>query len=173
MSKSPIVVLLVMLVGCGKDPAAPSKSANDVAPRAVTTSTAPRAVSPNVGVGEDIIKACNIQFSNPSEAPKFDFDSEDLGQADIQILDQVAKCLTTGPLKGRNLELVGRADPRGPEQYNMVLGAKRAHQVTDYLEKQGVPPLKVRETSRGALDATGESEQGWRNDRRVDLVLGS
>lgn len=159
-----------LVLGCGKDP--PPKSANDVAPKVATSST-PRPASPNVGIGEDILKACNIQFSDPKDSPKFDFDNAELLPEDIRVLDQVAKCLTTGPLKGRNLELVGRADPRGTEQYNMVLGAKRAHQVTDYLEKQGVPPIKVRETSRGSLDATGTDESSWANDRRVDLVLGS
>jgi peptidoglycan-associated lipoprotein len=159
------------LVGCGGSPPAQTPAQAPIATKAPSKEV--RQASPNVGVADDIMKACNIQLSNPSEAPKFDFDSTELLPDDTRVLDQVAVRFTTGPLKGRHLQLVGRADPRGPEQYNFVLGAKRAHQVGDYLEKKGVVPAYVNETSRGNLDATGENEAGWRKDRRVDLVLGS
>jgi len=168
--KTVILAVALAVAGCGHDKPPPAQTATEPIAHA---NPAPQQVSPNVGIGGDIIATCKIQFQNPKEAPKFDFDSSQLLQEDINVLDQVAVCFTTGPLKGKSLALVGRADPRGPEQYNMVLGAKRAHNVTDYLEQHGVPPVRVKETSRGSLDATGHDEDTWRQDRRVDLVLGS
>ena len=126
-----------------------------------------------MSVGTDIAAACKIELVKPTDAPKFDFDSAELLPEDARVLDQVAVCFTTGPLKGRRVSLVGRADPRGTVGYNMALGAKRAHQVGEYLEHKGVAPPDVKETSRGDLDATGHDEEGWRVDRRVDLLLGS
>jgi peptidoglycan-associated lipoprotein len=128
-------------------------------------------VSRNISVSDEIAKACKISFSNVDRAPKFDFDRSDLLPDDRDVLDQVAKCLTTGPLKGRTLALVGRTDMRGEPEYNMGLGEHRAGSVRLYLTRLGVDSKKVAETSRGELDATGTDENGWRKDRRVDILL--
>jgi peptidoglycan-associated lipoprotein len=78
--------------------------------------------------------------------------------------------MTTGPLKGERLVLIGHADPRGEPEYNMALGERRAGSVRDYLARLGVGKERLVETSRGELDAEGEAEFGWRRDRRVDVV---
>lgn len=67
--------------------------------------------------------------------------------------------------------LTGRADPRGTEEYNMSLGARRAHGVASYMEHHKVQGTQVNETSRGALDASGSDEPAWATDRRVDIAL--
>ena len=85
------------------------------------------------------------------------------------MLDQVARCVTTGPLKGRTLRLTGRADPRGEQEYNMTLGSSRADAVARYLRALGVTSNQLTETSRGKLDATGTDEASWQLDRRVDI----
>ena len=84
-------------------------------------------------------------------ASKFDFDSSNLSSQERDILGQVAKCLTTGALKGRNVKLTGRADPRGEQEYNMNLGDHRATSVRKYLVGLGVAEGHMSETSRGAL----------------------
>jgi hypothetical protein len=43
--------------------------------------------------------------------------------------------------------------------------------VGGYLEQAGVPAGQIDETSRGALDATGNDEPSWQRDRRVDVDL--
>jgi peptidoglycan-associated lipoprotein len=83
----------------------------------------------------------------------------------------VAQCLTTGPLKGRSVKFVGRADPRGTQEYNMALGERRANAVMKYLAGLGVGAPQMTDTSRGALDATGSDAAAWRQDRRVDIDL--
>jgi peptidoglycan-associated lipoprotein len=131
----------------------------------------PRAVSPSVALGEDLVRVCRISVSDVEKTPKFDFDQSELSTQDRDVLTQVARCLTTGPLRGRPIRLVGRADPRGENEYNMTLGGHRAESVKTYLTHLGVDGSRVAETSRGELDATGREEEGWRRDRRVDVVL--
>ena len=151
----------VAAVGCAKKPFAPD-------PAMLTSAHAPKR---NIVVADDLLKACNIQLSNVDRAPKFDFDDADLLPEDRDVLEQVAKCVTTGPLRGRALSLVGRCDPRGEVEYNMVLGDYRAETVHDYLAKLGVSPNAMTRTTRGDLDAEGKDEDGWQRDRRVDIGL--
>ncbi len=165
--------LLSLAVACGGDkppPAAPAPAPEPKTHPTTVTSGQPKQEMA-VNVDDAIVKACNLKFANVDEAPKFDFDSEQLTEGEKQILDAIAKCLTTGPLKGRAVDLVGRADPRGETEYNMTLGAKRARACHNYLANLGVPQDKLHDTSRGELDATGTDEQGWRKDRRVDIKL--
>jgi peptidoglycan-associated lipoprotein len=137
-----------------------------------TTTSAPLATGTNgLGVSAELLKACQLRFDDASQAPKFDFDTSDLADQDRALLQQVATCLTTGPLKGRGLHLVGRADPRGEEEYNMTLGEHRASSVSTYLNRLGVDSVKIDETSRGKLDATGTDDASWQHDRRVDIDL--
>lgn len=134
-----------------------------------TTGTMPG--TQNVGLSPELARACNIVVNNVDRAPKFDFDNSGLLPEDRSALAEVAKCVTTGPLRGRALRLVGRADTRGEAEYNLVLGEHRAGSVRSYLKGLGVDDRKLAETSRGKLDATGRDEEGWRRDRRVDIML--
>lgn len=166
---SPVLVLVAACGGDQKPPATPAPQPSVEQPS--VTSAPAKKEQMAVNVDDAILKACNLKFSNVEEAPKFDFDSEQLSESEKAILEQVAKCLTTGPLKGRAVDLVGRADPRGETEYNMTLGAKRARAAHTFLSGLGVANDKLFDTSRGELDATGSDEQGWKSDRRVDIKL--
>jgi peptidoglycan-associated lipoprotein len=167
-----VAPLLAFALACGDNPKPPpaTPAAKPVAAPEVTSAPA-KNDKMAVNVDDAIMKACNLKFTNTEEAPKFDFDSEQLSDAEKSVLEAVAKCLTTGPLKGRAVDLVGRADPRGETEYNMTLGAKRARAAHQFLSGLGVANDKLFDTSRGELDATGTDEQGWRKDRRVDVKL--
>jgi peptidoglycan-associated lipoprotein len=126
-----------------------------------------------VAVASDLARQCSLHFDSTPQAPKFDFDRFELLPEDRDVLDHVAACLTTGPLQGHAVQLVGRADPRGTEEYNLGLGTQRASSVRAYLQRLGVAVRQLSETTRGALDAAGTDEAGWLVDRRVDLQLAS
>jgi peptidoglycan-associated lipoprotein len=131
---------------------------------------APTPVSPNLALSADLASKCGIK-ADTEVPPNFDYNQVELQPQDRVVLEQIATCLTSGPMKGHGLNLVGRADPRGTEEYNMGLGAKRAQTVSDYLHKLGVTSPQLAETTRGALEATGTDEPTWAKDRRVDLEL--
>jgi peptidoglycan-associated lipoprotein len=156
----------IAITACG------AEKKNAEAPSPPTLTSAPiKPVSPTVAVSDDLAKACNLQLDNTASAPKFNFDNSELQPADQAVLGKIAECLTTGPLKGKSLKLVGRADPRGEGQYNMALGAQRATGVGEYLAHLGLDKSRVNVTSRGELDASGTDEGGWQTDRRVDITL--
>ena len=119
----------------------------------------------------DIVKLCGIKIANTTAAPTFDYDKEELHPDDRAVLDQLAQCLMSGALKGKSVSLIGRADPRGTEEYNMGLGSRRAQSVGTYLKHLGVGEPQLGVTTRGSLDATGTDEAGWQKDRRVDITL--
>lgn len=164
---------LVLAAGCAEKhnvrpveaPAPPQSTSAAAAPSAKSSGNG------SVFVSDAIARACTIQFNDAAKAPKFDFDQSALLPQDRDVLTQVARCVTTGPLKGRALKLVGRADPRGEVEYNMALGEHRAGSAREYLGQLGVEKGKIAETSRGKLDATGTNEIGWERDRRVDILL--
>src|SRR5262249_1817517 len=143
-------------------PVAPTPPPPPAAPQpAPEPAAAPQPASQNLTVSDDLGKRCKLHFGDQQEAPKFDFDRFVLLDADRTVLDQVATCLTTGPLKGHRVKLVGRADPRGTEEYNLALGDRRARAVVDYLQHLGVGQSQVAMSTRGALDATGKDEASW------------
>lgn len=161
---------LAFAAACGGDEKKPPQTPPPQ-PTATQTTSAPKPEQMAVNVDNDIIKACNLKFTNVEDAPKFDYDSDELTPAERDVLSAIAKCLTDGPLKGRSVDLVGRADPRGETEYNMTLGARRARHVHNFMGTLGVPANQMHDTSRGELDATGKDEAGWRLDRRVDVKL--
>ena len=159
-------VLVLAGAGCAHE-TKPSQAANSATS---TSSVTPKTDGRDaVAMSSDLRQVCGI--ADTGAAPKFDFDSALLSPADRSELDQLATCMTTGPLKGKSVQLVGRADPRGEAEYNMNLGATRANAVDHYLAQLGIDSSRLTTTSRGALDAQGHDEATYVLDRRVDLRL--
>jgi peptidoglycan-associated lipoprotein len=162
------VLAAFAIAACGGE----SKTPNTALPAAKPTlSSAIQRVGPSLGISAELVQLCKLDVNETTRAPKFDYDRSDLQPGDREVLTKVAECLTTGPLKGRTVELVGRTDSRGESQYNLALGALRAGAVADYLAHLGVERTHVAVTSRGELDAEGMDENGWQLDRRVDITL--
>lgn len=118
-----------------------------------------------VAVDSQIAAACKLRN------PRFDFDSAQLRPEAKEALAALIRCLTSGPLVGRKLKLVGHADPRGETYYNYGLGQRRAGKVARYLSQHGLATGRMHTSSRGELDASGADEPGWARDRRVDVSL--
>jgi len=164
-----MVATLSLTSGCAHaaPPAVVATVAVTSAPLAAAT---PGKTNSSIYLSDRLRATCGIGvIESQKDAPKFDFDQSSILPEDRDVLSQVAVCLTTGPLKGRPVTLVGRADPRGTPEYNMALGERRSSAAMKVLAALGVPGIQMSETSRGALDATGSDEAAWRQDRRVDI----
>jgi peptidoglycan-associated lipoprotein len=122
-----------------------------------------------IQVSGELAEMCNLHATGAKQ--HFGTNDDTLLPAERDMLVQLATCLSEGALRSRGLELIGRADPRGEQEYNMVLGEKRAARVAGYLESAGVGRTRMKLTSRGELDAAGKDEGGWQEDRRVDIAL--
>ena len=184
------LALATLLLGAGCDsPGLTRKAKAPVAPppmaavgQATTTAAqlpgastlgSPSVETASLSVSNEIAVACGIATGADGKAtsPNFDFDSAALSPEDRALLAQVARCLTEGTLRGRAITLVGHTDPRGEPEYNMTLGGSRADSVNRYMVDLGVGRTQMSTTSRGEMDATGTSEAGWAQDRRVDIEL--
>lgn len=158
------------LVGCNAGTQRPRAfvevPAKAIKPRHVTDAAS--SDHPVLAISQDIRDACGISDSRAF----FAYNSAQLVSRDRSLLEQLASCFTTGPLKGRAMRLVGHADPRGDDEYNYLLGQRRADRAKDAIIAAGLPGTHVSTTSRGENEATGQDETGWSKDRRVEVILG-
>jgi peptidoglycan-associated lipoprotein len=146
------------------DTAAPAISAE---PSADEDDSADNPQRGNIAISDEIRKACGITDAEAF----FAYDSANIRPQDRTVLKKLADCFTTGPLKDRRMRLVGHADPRGSDEYNMVLGSRRSENVKGSIVAEGLPADRAETTSRGEMEAQGTDEAGWARDRRVDIVL--
>ncbi|MEO6599757.1 MAG: OmpA family protein [Polyangiaceae bacterium] len=123
-----------------------------------------------IQISEDFRRECSLP--NAQNAPHFDYADATLRAHGQNILDDVSKCLSDGPLKGRVMTIIGRTDARGSAEYNKELSASRAEAARNYLVQHGVAAASVRILARGEIGAQGTDEQTWALDRRVDFELG-
>ena len=167
MSRTAIIlVCAAALVGACKKKEEPTTTptTTETAPpsEGATEETADQA---GVVVDDAVVKLCDLPEA------RFDFDSAKLSSSATTMLDALAVCFISGPGKDKGMRLVGHADPRGTEDYNLGLGQRRAGSVSEYLAKKGLPDDRMETSSRGELDATGTDDVGWAKDRRVDILL--
>ena len=114
--------------------------------------------------GCEIVKLRNVYFG---------FDSAVLLATAKSMLDVSASVLKRHP--DLEVEIVGFADSRGPESYNMKLSERRADAVRNYLENAGIDSSRL--TSRGYGEshpgASDLSANGLAQSRRVELRVNS
>ena len=104
--------------------------------------------------------------------PFFAYDSSLPDDSDQATMQNLVRCMTSGPLQGKTIALVGRTDPRGSEEYNVRLGLERAMRVKAYLVHHGVPAERIQTASVGKEQAQPEPAK-WAADRRVEVMLAS
>ncbi len=170
-------------LGCGALAISAAACASDKTPakdpQAMGEMTAPGPQNPvarrdadtTIQISEEFRKQCALP-NEPKDAPHFDYADATLRAHGANVLDDVAKCLREGPLKGRVITIIGRTDARGSAQYNKELSANRAEAARNYIVARGVAMNNVRIIARGELGAQGTDEETWAMDRRVDFELG-
>ncbi len=70
-----------------------------------------------------------------------------------------------------NVKIGGHTDKRGSEEYNLILGEKRALVVKDFFISQGIPKERIEITTYGEeiLADTGNTEEAHAKNRRVEF----
>jgi peptidoglycan-associated lipoprotein len=166
---------VAVLAACGSEPPPPAQ-APTAAPPPPPPPVATAAPNPkpddnpnkgNIVISDEIKRLCKISDTEAF----FAFDSANVRPQDHVVLKKLADCFATGPLKGKRMRLVGHADPRGDEEYNRVLGQRRADNVKNAISAEGLAAAQMETVSRGEDDANGTDDIGWAKDRRVDIVL--
>src|SRR5215470_11885045 len=103
--KTATLALFVALAACSKDkpkttptpPVADKKQAPAADNKQLEQIPKNEQVSPNLSLSSDLVKLCSIKASATAN-PTFDYDKEELTPEDRNVLDQLAACMTTGPL---------------------------------------------------------------------------
>lgn len=163
--------LSLLLLGCAKESnvktTAPSSFAAHSDGAASTSKGNDDAVdgASQVSVDPALRKLCDLPTSY------FGFDSANVRTDSGKAFDALVACFTDGPARDHRLLIIGHADPRGEEHYNLALGQRRAGSVAMQLEARGMKNNRIETSSRGELDASGEDEPSWAKDRRVELAL--
>jgi peptidoglycan-associated lipoprotein len=100
----------------------------------------------------------------------FPFNSDEIDAADKPQLDRSARCLKAD--HALHITIEGNADERGTEEYNMALGDRRAHAVSDYLRSLGASDAQLQTVSYGKEHPLcSEHDEGcWSQNRRADLM---
>lgn len=170
----PLVAIIALTAACSSNKPEPNTPSSGEPAHQLTPSQqdaiaqAQEHTGGGVTFDDEILRLC------PGiKAPKFAYDSAVVKAQFREALVGLAACMKDGGLKDRNLLLVGHADPRGEEDYNLALGGRRANSVRDAMRELGVASGRFQLTSRGDLDAKGTDEATWAEDRRVDVKLAS
>ena len=95
----------------------------------------------------------------------FGYDSSELDDDDISVLDNQAKFLNQNPSLKVTIE--GHCDERGTREYNLALGEKRASAVKDYLISVGINSERVSVVSYGKErpQVLGSNKAAWSMNR--------
>ena len=110
----------------------------------------------------DLIEIENIVY--------FDFDRAALREDAKAKLRQISPKLLDSD---RQITIAGHADDRGPHEYNMGLGSRRAEAVKEFLESLGVDSVKLSTVSYGETKpiSEGSNPQAWAQNRRVEITI--
>jgi outer membrane protein OmpA-like peptidoglycan-associated protein len=103
----------------------------------------------------------------------FKFDSYELTEEAKSVLDAFVQKLIAED-KGRYLEIQGHTDSTGTEEWNVLLGKKRAEAVMEYLYKQHRIPLhRMEAISFGSSTPLAENStrDGRAKNRRVEILV--
>ncbi len=112
-----------------------------------------------------------INRNSPLGPVFFGYDSSEIDSGAQRILDANADVLRRNPRWTITIE--GHCDERGPAEYNLALGERRAAAARSYLISLGVAADRLRTVSYGKefpFDP-GHDESAWAKNRRAHFVV--
>ena len=101
----------------------------------------------------------------------FAFNKYDLRPDARQTLSRVAELLRQYPAV--RIAVHGHCDERGPNEYNYVLGERRARAAYGYLVRNGVSPSQLEMVTHGKKSpaVSGKGEAAWALNRRDEFIV--
>jgi peptidoglycan-associated lipoprotein len=101
----------------------------------------------------------------------FDFDRSELTESARELLTEVGSMLIKEPRFV--ITVGGHTDARGTEDYNMVLGSKRAQKVKEFLVAYGVKADRLETISYGKEQpkVEGQTEEAYAQNRRANFKV--
>jgi OOP family OmpA-OmpF porin len=127
---------------------------------------------PNTRAGAVVdLNGCEVEETIDLPGVNFEFDSDRLTPASLNILNEAAALLKHHSKV--TVEVGGHTDSVGAESYNQRLSDRRAKAVRDYLINQGVAASRL--TSKGYGEASpvasNDTDAGRAKNRRTELKI--
>jgi peptidoglycan-associated lipoprotein len=169
----PLTVAALTLAGCSKKPAPEVVPTPTEQPRPTPPNPTPDTNRPPVNTTDPATcqNAITSGVTELSRMVNFDTDMYDVRPADMGTLDAKADVLKMFPLV--RLRVAGHADERYTDEYNLVLGTRRAESVRDYLVRKGIEGTRLETASLGetAPFDPAHTEAAWDKNRRAEFTL--
>ncbi|MDO8412916.1 MAG: peptidoglycan-associated lipoprotein Pal [Gallionellaceae bacterium] len=169
MKKLIIGVLLVnFLVACASDKPKEAAETASAPVAAAPTSTPAVATPAPAEVTTDPLNDTTSLLAKRSVY--FAYDASAVQDSDKPVVMAHAKYLSEHA--ERKVRLIGHADERGSNEYNLALGQRRADSVKKMLILGGAKDSQIETVSYGEEKpkATGHDEAAWAQNRRADFL---
>jgi len=103
----------------------------------------------------------------------FEFNEAALRNESKEILQKNAELIMSNP--GTSIQVQGHTDERGSEEYNLVLGARRARITKRFLEALGIKSALIKVISFGEERpfCVQSDERCWKQNRRAHFLIQS
>ncbi len=173
-------IVLLLAAGCAKkqtvrsnesmqpQAAAGAPAQENASPGGIATET----VKPEAPVPAGPVEAGALTEAQPSPFKDihFDFDKSFVRDADRPTLETIAGYLKSH--SDTHVLIEGNCDERGTEEYNMMLGDRRADSARKYLVDLGVPAADLRTISFGKDKPVDprHNEEAWAKNRNDHFV---
>jgi len=168
----PLLAVLLVATACKKkDPVAMPTPAPPPAATPAPAPPPPPATTPAGDPNAAIERARTEMVNTLAEQVHFDFDRFDIRPQDEAVLERKVALLQRYPQV--RLRIAGHADERGSDEYNLVLGNKRALAAKAWLERRGIDGSRIDVVSYGEerpMD-TAATEDAWARNRRDEFEV--
>jgi peptidoglycan-associated lipoprotein len=121
--------------------------------------------------GESAAEITRMVAAELGNVIHFDFDKADIRPEDRAILDRKAAIMQANPAV--RIRISGHADERGSDEYNQVLGQKRANAAKQYLVSRGIEASRIDVVSYGEERPVdrASTEAAWAQNRRDEFEI--
>jgi peptidoglycan-associated lipoprotein len=165
------LLLAVSAAACSKKQPEVAPIPADTTTRAAPPPAPPPPAPPPAPGGEAAAETTRRLTAELGNVIHFDYDQDAIKPEDVPVLDSKAAILKANPAV--RIRIGGHADERGSDEYNLVLGNKRALAAKRYLESKGVEGSRIEITSFGEERPVdpGANETAWAKNRRAEFEI--
>lgn len=165
----PLALLAIGMVACKKK--APEVEPIPQPSPAPSPAPAPAPPAPPSTMGESAAEVTRAMMAELGNMIHFVFDKSDIRPEDQAILNRKADVLRANPAV--RLRVSGHADERGSDEYNQVLGQRRANAAKTYLVARGIDAGRIDVISYGEERPVdrASTESAWEMNRRDEFEV--
>jgi peptidoglycan-associated lipoprotein len=167
----PLALLAISAAACGKKADPVLQPPTDTTAPSTPPPAPPPPAPPPPASGPSAEAVTAALVADLGNVIHFDYDQDLVKPEDRPILDRKAEIMKANT--GVRIRISGHADSRGSDEYNLVLGNKRALAARQYLIGRGIDGGRIDVTSFGEERPVdpAENEAAWAQNRRAEFEI--